>query len=179
MLSLSLALALMIKTGLPQRAESSGYRLGVGQLVAPELGSLAPPFELPTLDYRTRSLAEFRGKPLIISFFATWCPPCVDELRELRALAESESGRARVVAVNLGELPEAVRAFTQPLSLSFAVLLDQNLEVASRYQVRGLPTAFLLDDSGRVRRVYHGTVRGELLLQDLAGLGPPQDSEPA
>ncbi|MEO8395104.1 MAG: TlpA disulfide reductase family protein, partial [Chloroflexota bacterium] len=99
--SFATAFALLFAAGLPNRAAYTGQILANGQVVAPEIGAFAPPIDAPTLD-GTVDLAQLRGTPVIINFWATWCVPCRVEMPELQAYHQAHPA-ARVLAVNLGE----------------------------------------------------------------------------
>jgi len=169
-LSLGAALALLLHAGLPNRADYTGYRVGVGLAMAPEIGARAPAFTLPTTRSEPLALERARGANTIINFWATWCQPCRREMTELQTLYEMENGRLRILAVNLGESAETVRNWVKHLGLTYDVLLDPGKDVARRYQVRGLPSTYLLDPAHRIQRVYYGALRYEQLQADLMRL---------
>ena len=94
------------------------------------------------------------GKVLLVNFWATWCPPCIEELPSIQQTRESFSrDNFEVVAVNAGETPADIEAFlpTLPVSLTFPIVLDQRLAVYADWQVRPLPTTFLVDRHGVIR----------------------------
>jgi len=119
--------------------------------VSPPL--VAPDFELPDMDGEAHTLAEFRGKVVMLNFWATWCPPCRREMPSMQRLYEkySEQGLV-VVAVNQFEDPDLVFEFTGRLSLepTFPILFDRESRVSEQYKVKGLPTTYLLDKQGRI-----------------------------
>jgi len=170
-LSLGAAFAVFTGVGLPERGDFSGLRAEDGQIKAPEVGALAPPFSLPTADSGMFSLAEVRGTITIINFWATWCPPCQREMRDLQQLYISHRGKARILAVNLGESVQAARKWARQLGLTYDVLLDRHGVVAKLYQVRGLPTTAVLDGESRIRRLYYGPVTIEQLRRDVSRIG--------
>ena len=170
-LSLGAAFAVFTAVGLPDRGDFSGLRAEDGQITAPEVGALAPPFALPTAASGMLSLAEVRGSITIINFWATWCPPCQREMRDLQRLYISHRGNARILAVNLGESIQAVRHWTRQLGVTYDVLLDVHGVVAKLYQVRGLPTTVVLDSESRIRRLYYGPVTLEQLRRDVSRIG--------
>lgn len=170
-LSLGAAFAVFTGVGLPERGDFSGLRAEDGQIKAPEVGALAPPFSLPTADSAMLSLAEGRGKITIINFWATWCPPCRREMRDLQRLYISHRGKARILAVNLGESVPAVRKWVRQLDLTYDILLDRHGVVAKLYQVRGLPTTVVLDGESRIHRLYYGPVSFEQLRRDVSLIG--------
>ena len=169
-LSLGAAFALLIDTGLPDRADYTEFRKDNGRTFAPEVGSPAPTFILRTASAEPLTLEGIRGTVTVINFWATWCQPCRREMRELQKLYERHPGELRILAVNLGESVESARKWVNQLGLTYDVLLDQRGTVAQSYQVRGLPTTYLLDSAHRIRRVYFGPLRYEQLKQDLARL---------
>jgi len=108
-------------------------------------------FRLPDLEGRPRSADEWRGRVVLLNFWATWCAPCREELPALetlhRALAAEDFA---VVAVSLdGSPPEIVADFVARTGVSFPVLHDRERELADRLGVRGYPTSLLLDREGR------------------------------
>jgi thiol-disulfide isomerase/thioredoxin len=125
-----------------------GYKMNP---VSPPLA--APDFTLPDLDGEARSLAEFRGKVVMLNFWATWCPPCRREMPSMQRLYEKYGERGLVVvAVNQFEDPDLVFEFTGRLSLepTFPILFDRESRVSEQYKVKGLPTTYLLDREGRI-----------------------------
>ncbi|MCY4062254.1 MAG: TlpA disulfide reductase family protein [Chloroflexi bacterium] len=171
LLSLGAAIVIVIHAGLPNRSDHSGVPNQNYLIQAPEVDSQAPSFTLPTASARALALEQARGAITIINFWATWCQPCRREMRDLQALYDSHPGRLRILAVNLGESLQAARDWAIQLGLTYDILLDWQGTVASRYQVRGLPTTFMLDPDHIIRRVYYGEVRLDQLLGDLNHLG--------
>jgi peroxiredoxin len=134
--------------------------------VGAQLDHLAPDFEASDLDGVRFSLSDFRGRPVVINFWATWCTSCLAELPELKALlAERQEDDLAVVAVNVGESPQRARDFIDFLEASFDVALDPSLTVADAYGVYGLPVSVFLDRDGVVRARYVGQTDREVLDQ--------------
>ena len=169
-LSLGAALAIVAAAGLPERSDYSGIRIDASRATAPEIGSTAPPFTLATASGGRFALEAARGYAVIINFWASWCQPCQREMRDLQTLYESYPGKLRIVAVNLGESLQVARDWANRLGLTYDILVDPGGAVAARYQVRGLPTTYVLDGDHRIRRLYYGAARPEELLQDLRQL---------
>jgi peroxiredoxin len=111
-----------------------------------------PPLTLKDLGGRERSLADYRGKAVLLNFWATWCEPCRDEMPSMRRLRD-ELGRQgfEVIAVNFGESPSRVRDFLERERLDLTVLLDPDRAAARAWRVRILPSSFLIGVDGRVR----------------------------
>lgn len=117
-------------------------------------GFEAPDFALPDLDGRTHTLAEYRGKVVFLNIWATWCPPCREEMPSMNRLHERYAREGLVVlAVSEDEGPQAdVEAFARGLGLRFPILLDPDGVLPPRYGVTGYPETFLIDRSGRIVR---------------------------
>jgi cytochrome c biogenesis protein CcmG, thiol:disulfide interchange protein DsbE len=99
-----------------------------------------------------RTLADYRGKVLLVNFWATWCEPCRDEMPTMRRLKERLAGQPfEVVTVNYGESSTRVSEFFARERLDLAVLLDPNQDAVRAWRVRVLPGSFLVDAEGRVR----------------------------
>jgi peroxiredoxin len=109
----------------------------------------APDFTLAGLDGKTVRLADFRGRVVFLNFWATWCPPCREEMPAMQALAgDLEKQGLVVLAVNYEESAETAEAFVRETGLALPVLLDPDGTVARRYRVPGLPASFFIDRRG-------------------------------
>jgi peroxiredoxin len=115
-------------------------------------------FSVPTLEGGRLGLADFRGRVVLLNFWATWCPPCVTELPAMERLHQRHLARGfTVLAVSLDTLgAPAVAAFVRERGLTFPVGLDPASDVARAYGVRALPTTALLDRQGRALGVAVG-----------------------
>jgi len=119
--------------------------------VSPPLA--APGFSLPDMDGERHALDDYRGKVVMLNFWATWCPPCRREMPSMQRLYEKFVDRGLVVvAVNQFEDPDLVFEFTGRLGPepTFPILFDRESRVSEQYKVKGLPTTFLLDKQGRI-----------------------------
>ncbi len=114
-------------------------------------GGQAPAFELPTADGQTVALAGLEGKIVLLNFWATWCPPCREEMPSMERLhQEFKAQGLAVLAVNIQESPKQVAPFMRAFRLTFPALLDSEMKVTALYQVRGLPVTYLIDRTGRL-----------------------------
>lgn len=128
----------------------------------------APPFSLTDLSGKAVSLADYKGKPLIINFWATWCPPCKAEMPELqRARDARKDAGLEVLAINFKEKPETAADFVRKNGYSMAFLLDELGVAGKDYQVFGLPTSYFVDRSGTIRHTYHGDMTREIINDGL------------
>jgi len=111
----------------------------------------APEFSLQDLDGNIVKLSDFRGKPLIVNFWATWCPPCRKEMPSMeRAWQIIKDQGIAMVAINVGEDEDTVFTFTADYPLSFPLLLDTTGSVTQRWPVVGLPTTFIVNPEGKI-----------------------------
>ena len=113
----------------------------------------APDFQLEDMDGEKHSLESYRGKVVILNFWATWCPPCRREIPSMEALHQAFRDEAfAILAINEWETEDHVFAFMGqlPVEPSFPILLDLDSEVATNFGVKGLPTTLLLDPQGRI-----------------------------
>lgn len=119
-----------------------------------EIGKKAPNFTLESLDGKKVSLAELKGKKVLINFWATWCPYCVQEMPDLNKLyVENKNNDLVVLAVDIGETKETVNDYIKDKNYEFEVLLDKDGKVANQYMVRGIPTSYLIDKDGKIKNI--------------------------
>jgi len=123
----------------------------------PAIGKLAPDFQLSSLDGQSISLSDFRGKPVLLNFWASWCGPCRLEMPFIQQIYEEWSDKGLVVlTVNLQEDPGRVKEFVESFGLSFPVLLATNQEVPLAYNIRGIPATFFIDKNGIIQDIKIG-----------------------
>jgi thiol-disulfide isomerase/thioredoxin len=142
---------------------------------APIRGVPAPDFELRTLEGRLTRLSEFRGRPLLVNFWASWCGPCRTEMPAIvTAFEEHRAAGLAVLAVNLRdqERDRDVRRFVAEFQLPFPVLLDARGAVRRRYRLRAVPTTVFIDSTGVVRLIQAGPLTTEALSRGLAEILP-------
>lgn len=139
---------------------------------APAVGHPAPEIALANTDGQSFSLSDLRGTPVVLNFWATWCPPCRAELPELQAASEQLAGQVAIIGVNQGEAPADVQSFVRQMDLTFEIPLDVQMEASRRYQVRSLPTTFFIDRSGVIRKMQVGPLTEATLTQQLRSVYP-------
>ena len=143
-LALALALILAAAAGLAQAQAGAQLR--------PWTGGPAPALSLQNLDGRPVRLEDYRGKVVLLNFWATWCEPCREEMPSMNKLRAAFAGRPfEVLAVNLGEGEPRIKRFLEQVPLDFPVLLDRDSAAAKAWRVRVLPASFLIGPDGRIR----------------------------
>ncbi len=151
-------------------AASCAGAVGAGVVVAlppPARSAVLPDVRLPVLTGGSVSLADFRGKPVVVNMWATWCPPCVRELPTL-VRAQAAHPEIRFVFVAQEDSPQRVRAFLSSRHLAPRnVLLDADGTVAARFGSRALPTTLFFDSRGRLRAARMGALSAATLAQRL------------
>ena len=114
----------------------------------------ASEFDLENMDEEYRKLSSYKGKVVLLNFWATWCPPCIREMPSMERLHQQVAAEDfNVIAINQMENPDDVFAFTGQLEIdpTFEILFDSDSKVSSAYAVRGLPTTYLIDKKGNIR----------------------------
>ena len=146
-----------------------------GQELRPWTGGATPALALADVEGRTHRLESYRGKVVLVNFWATWCEPCRDEMPSIGRLRESLAGRAFVVlAVNLAEPESRVRGFMAGVPMNFPVLLDRDSAVARAWGARILPATYLVGPDGKIRFFHRGELdwSGEPVRRQVAALLP-------
>jgi peroxiredoxin len=121
-------------------------------LLRPGKLARAKPFAVPAATDGTLRLSDLRGSVVLVNFWATWCPPCKEEMPAIQSLYDRFKGHGfAVVALSVdSEGREVVLRFVQAQKLTFLVGLDPKMQVAAAYGVRGRPATFLIDKEGRL-----------------------------
>jgi cytochrome c biogenesis protein CcmG/thiol:disulfide interchange protein DsbE len=158
-------LAGLLVYGLVQRADDRTLDAEIRDGKRPP----APDHALPRLGGSgTASLADFRGKVVVLNFWASWCPPCREETPLLARFQRRLGGRGTVLGVTYKDDPDASLAFARKYDLPYPSLRDSKLELAPAYGTRALPETFVIDAQGRIVAVSRGQVSQEFLDHALA-----------
>ena len=133
------------------------------------VGDPAPDFSLPTLQDQKVSLEEFKGKVVLINFWASWCTPCQEELPELQKIYQKHHDRGfALIGINIDKKQANAEKFVKRFGLSFPVALDPESSTIRKYQGRAMPMSYLIDRHGVVRQLFFGFNREKLPVMETA-----------
>jgi peroxiredoxin len=122
-------------------------------------GGPTPPLELVDTEGRLHKLSDYRGKAVLVNFWATWCAPCREEMPSIEALRVAMQGEPfAVLAVNVGESARTARQFAGSMQLGFPLLLDRDSRTTKAWAARILPASFIVGPDGRIRYSYLGAL---------------------
>ncbi len=130
------------------------------QDTAPEVGHVAPNFTLTTLSGQTLNLTQFRGKPVYLNFFASWCPPCQFETPDVEKMYKKYGNKITFIGVNLAfnDTVPRLKQFLKTYGVTYPVLLDKSGSVTKTYKVMAIPTSFFIKSNGVIMYHYLGAL---------------------
>ena len=152
-------MSIILASGLVSGLVMAGCSMGFTATQGPRPGNPAPDFQLLDLEGQNVSLSNLRGKPVLINFWASWCPPCRAEMPFIQQIFEDEEWSDKglvILAINIGESPDTVKRFMASYGLSFPALLDTSQDVALKYSVSAIPTTLLIDKDGIIKTIKVG-----------------------
>lgn len=134
-------------------------------------GKPAPDFELTSLDGTPVHLSEFKGHPILINYWATWCPPCREELPLIQDRLDRYGPDLVILTINAGEDLETVKNYLNRNEFSFHVLLDPDWKAEALYGVMAYPTSIFIDREGVIQARYVGGISASILDEYLGLIG--------
>jgi cytochrome c biogenesis protein CcmG/thiol:disulfide interchange protein DsbE len=122
------------------------------------IGKVAPDFVLPALDGKRIQLSSYRGRPVVLTFFASWCHPCEEDMPVLERAQRDAGDRIAVIGVNYQDFASDTRDFVNRLGVTFPALIEDSTDnpVAKRYDVHAMPDTVFIDAGGVVRNRIYG-----------------------
>lgn len=129
----------------------------------------APDFALKTLDGKQVKLSDYKGKRVIINFWATWCPPCRAEMPDLKKINEKED--VEVLGVDMYDSEknkEEVENFVNKKKIDFPILMDEDSSIQSMYQVQAYPTSYMIDSDGKIQFIAIGAMNYDIMKKELS-----------
>ena len=149
--------------------ESNKPKTEVQENTGMSIGDFAPNFELISIDDSVHKLSDYKGRPVIINFFASWCPPCRAEMPEFENI--HKQGNIIVIGVNLQENPESVKSFADELRITFPLLLDYDAKVKVQYNVITQPVTYFIDSNGVIVDKKLGPLTSKEITEKIEKLG--------
>src|SRR5262245_14048295 len=147
---------------------TAGAAWAAGGAIKPWTSGPTPPLALRDLQGKEHTLADYKGKIVVLNFWATWCDPCREEMPAMQRLQDKLAGKLVVLAVDYGEGPPRIKDFLSKVPVKFTVLLDRDTSAATAWKVKVLPTTLVIDAEQKVRFVAVG---------DVGWDAPPVESE--
>ena len=164
-----LLLCLMLATSTAQARELKPYQ-----------GGATPPLALKDLSGKTHKLEDYRGRVVLVNFWASWCPPCRAEMPSMQRLKEKMAGKAfTILAVDMGEPAAVVNTYLKEIHTDFSILLDTDGHALKAWKVFAFPTSYVIDSKGQIRYALFGPVEWDEAdtvqkISDLLPLAAPQ-----
>ncbi len=139
---------------------------------APIKGHPAPDFALPTLDGEIVRLSDFKGKPVLINFWATWCGPCRAEFPDFQQAAVDNAGTLVIIGINntTTDQKDQIPAFLDEFGVTYPIVLDETGDTTKAYNILGLPTSIFIDRNGNVNEIFTGPVNKAYIEAKLSEL---------
>ena len=134
-----------------------------------KVGVKAPDFTVATLEGDQASLSDFKGKKVIINFWATWCGPCREEMPDMQAFYAAGNDEVEILAINVDPQND-VKGFVEEFNVTFPVLLDTEKEVADNYKIMAYPTTYFIDEKGIIAKKHIGQITLEDLDKEMANM---------
>jgi len=136
-----------------------GGAWAAGGTLKPWSGGATPPLALRDLEGREHKLADYKGKVIVLNFWATWCDPCREEMPAMQRLQDKLAGKPFVIlAVDYGEGAPRIKDFLKKVPVRFTMLLDRDTTAATAWKVKVLPTSLVIDPQQNVRFVAVGDI---------------------
>jgi cytochrome c biogenesis protein CcmG/thiol:disulfide interchange protein DsbE len=138
---------------------------------APRVGQVAPDFTVKDIDGNLHKLSDFRGRPVWINFWASWCPPCRAENPDIQAVYDANRDAGLVVlGIAIGENDSTVKDYAGRAGLTYTIGLDGGTDIAAAYRIVGIPTHFFIDKDGILRDWRIGSLSKETMATKAADI---------
>jgi len=168
---LVVGLLVVVAAGVAMWGWGAGFGIEARSAGRPLTGQPAPDFTLDLLDGSTLALADLRGQVVVINFWATWCPPCEDEMPDLQvSWSEYQAEGVVFVGIAFDDEEAAVQKMISRFGLTYPMALDVGGNISAAYGITGVPETFVVDAQGNVAHVHIGPVSVQELRDELESL---------
>jgi peroxiredoxin len=157
-------LGVAIVQAMDKKAEPENISQEVANMGGLTVGAKAPDFELKTLTGETVKLSDFKGKKVMLNFWATWCPPCKAEMPAMEEFHKEAGDDVVILAVNIDPHLD-VKTFVDENKITFSIPLDAEDKVNEMYQVLSIPTTYFIDTKGNIGFKYIGALNLDTMKQ--------------
>lgn len=157
-------LGVAIVQAMDKKAEPENASQEAANMGGLKVGVKAPDFELKTLAGDTVKLSDFKGKKVMLNFWATWCPPCKAEMPAMEEFHKEAGDDVVILAVNIDPHLD-VKAFVDENGITFPIPLDEEDKVNETYQVLSIPTTYFIDTKGNIGNKYVGAMNLDAMKQ--------------
>ena len=171
--ALVLAGAWVMNRSQAQDAAATPVDVVAGDAPPPEVGAPATDFEATTTDGRQVRLSELEGRPVWLSFVATWCSSCRAEAPDIQDAWEQSDGRVEMVSVYLAEGAEQVSTYAERLGMTYPQVADPQNAISGQYRVIAVPSHVFIDADGVVRSTHVGVLTPAQMQEALAAVAAP------
>jgi len=159
---------IIVVVGVVLALSFSAPNVSVGRAV---IGKPISDFTLTDINGVTHKISDYKGRPVLINAWATWCPPCRAEMPDLHAFyLKHQAEGLEMLAINSGESQPVVASFIQQMGFTFPALVDQSKAVLNGLGIDGLPTSILVGRDGTVKYIHVGGLTPEMINTQLAAL---------
>lgn len=152
-----------------QADQKAGNQEQLGGLT---VGAKAPNFTLNSLEGEAISLSDYKGKKILVNFWATWCPPCKKEMPAIQQFSDEAGEDMIVLAVNIDPENDPI-GFANKYKLTFPILLDHQevkKPISDQYQVMAIPSTFFIDSKGNIQNKFIGEMKLKDIKQNMSRL---------
>lgn len=141
-----------------------------GANVEAAVGSLAPDYLLENVDGGESRLSDFRGQPVVLNFWATWCLPCRQEMPQLvQAYEKYKDDGLVIIGLNMQQGRGVIEPFAEERGVEYPLLIDRDGDLGDEYRLLGLPTTYFIDSDGVIQSVFTGPLEDEVDGTDVQG----------